>query len=95
MVLLSHKWTHKETGPTEAITKHVALICAVAAAFLAVTEGHAELLYPNVINISDATPQTATFFKSYFTATSEHKPAATTDHFSEVHLTYIDATLGR
>ncbi|HXX04350.1 MAG TPA: hypothetical protein VEJ37_08445, partial [Xanthobacteraceae bacterium] len=33
-------------------------------------------------------------FKSYFTAKSEHKPAATTDHFSEAHLTYIDAALG-
>jgi hypothetical protein len=39
-------------------------------------------------------PQVAQFFKSYFTAKSEHKPAVTTDHFSEQHLTYIDATLG-
>jgi hypothetical protein len=36
----------------------------------------------------------AAFFKSYFTAKSEHKPAPTTDHFSEAHLTYIDAALG-
>ena len=39
-------------------------------------------------------PQVAQFFKSYFTAKSEHKPAVTTDYFSEQHLTYIDATLG-
>jgi hypothetical protein len=36
----------------------------------------------------------AAFFKSYFTTKSEHKPVATSDHFSEAHLTYIDATLG-
>ena len=34
------------------------------------------------------------FFKSYFTTKSEHIPVATSDHFSEAHLTYIDATLG-
>ena len=36
----------------------------------------------------------AAFFKSYFTTKSEHIPVATSDHFSEAHLTYIDATLG-
>jgi hypothetical protein len=54
----------------------------------------AEPLYPDVVNTSHATPQVAAFFKSYFTAKSEHKPAPTTDHFSEAHLTYIDAALG-
>ena len=38
--------------------------------------------------------EAAKFFKSYFTAKSEHKPVPTTDHFSEAHLTYIDAALG-
>ena len=33
------------------------------------------------------------FFKSYFTTKSEHI-VATSDHFSEAHLTYIDAALG-
>ena len=47
-----------------------------------------------VVDTSHATPQVAAFFKSYFTAKSEHKPAPTTDHFSEQHLTYIDAALG-
>jgi hypothetical protein len=50
--------------------------------------------YPDVVNVSHATPPVATFFKSYFTAKSEHKKAQTTDHFSEAHLTYIDAALG-
>jgi hypothetical protein len=54
----------------------------------------AESLYPEVANTSHATPQVAAFFKSYFTAKSEHKPVPTTDHFSEAHLTYIDAALG-
>jgi hypothetical protein len=54
----------------------------------------AEPLYPDVANTSHATPQVTSFFKSYFTAKSEHKPVPTTDHFSEAHLTYIDAALG-
>ncbi|MGA9008499.1 MAG: hypothetical protein WBE48_06930 [Xanthobacteraceae bacterium] len=54
----------------------------------------ADPIYPDVANISHATPEVAAFFKSYFTAKSEHKPVPTSDHFSEAHLTYIDATLG-
>jgi hypothetical protein len=47
-----------------------------------------------VVNTSHATPEVAAFFKSYFTAKSEHKVVPTSDHFSEPHLTYIAATLG-
>ena len=54
----------------------------------------AEPLYPDVVDTSHATSQAASFFKSYFTAKSEHKPVPTTDHFSDAHLTYIDAALG-
>lgn len=54
----------------------------------------AQTPYPNVVDTSHATPDAAAFFKSYFTAKSEHKPVPTTDHFSEAHLTYIDAALG-
>jgi hypothetical protein len=61
---------------------------------LAAADANAEELYPNVVNTSHATPQIVSFFKSYFTAKSEHKPVATTDHFSDAHLTYIDAALG-
>jgi hypothetical protein len=67
---------------------------AAAAALTAAGALHADPLYPDVVITSHATPQVAAFFKSYFTAKSEHKPAATTDHFSEAHLTYIDAALG-
>jgi len=70
-------------------------ICAAAAVLLlAAAPLRAEPLYPDVVNTSHATAEAASFFKSYFTAKSEHKPAATTDHFSEAHLTYIDAALG-
>ena len=54
----------------------------------------ADPIYPDVVNTSHATPEVAAFFKSYFTAKSEHKPVSTLDDFSEAHLTYIDATLG-
>ena len=36
--------------------------------------------YPDVVDVSHATPEVAAFFKSYFTAKSEHKPVPTTDH---------------
>src|SRR5271154_803725 len=74
--------------------KHAAPILATALTLIAATSLRADPLYPEVVNTAHATPEAASFFKSYFTAKSEHKPAATTDHFSEAHLTYIDATLG-
>jgi len=74
--------------------KQAALILAVTATSLMTGGLRADPLYPDVVDTSHATPQVASFFKSYFTAKSEHKPAATTDHFSEAHLTYIDAALG-
>src|SRR4029077_15615680 len=39
-------------------------------------------------------PEGRVFSKLYFTAKREQKPVPTTDHFSEAHLTYIDAALG-
>ena len=79
--------------------KHVTLklaapLAAAAVTLLVTASLRAEPLYPEVVNTSHATPQVAAFFKSYFTAKSEHKPVPTTDHFSEAHLTYIDAALG-
>jgi hypothetical protein len=74
--------------------KYIMPICAAAATLLMVASARAETPYPDVVVTSHATPEVASFFKSYFTAKSEHKPVATTDHFSEAHLTYIDAALG-
>jgi len=72
----------------------VTSICAAAALLFAAGTLRAEPLYPDVVDTSHATSQAASFFKSYFTAKSEHKPVPTTDHFSDAHLTYIDAALG-
>jgi hypothetical protein len=74
--------------------KHVTSICAAAVVLFAAASVQAQTPYPNVVDTSHATPEAAAFFKSYFTAKSEHKPVPTTDHFSEAHLTYIDAALG-
>ena len=74
--------------------KYVASVCTAIVLALAAAGSHADPLYPDVVDTSHATPEAAAFFKSYFTAKSQHKPAATTDHFSETHLTYIDAALG-
>ena len=74
--------------------KHFASIFAITVTLLMAGSLRADPIYPDVANTSHATPEVTTFFKSYFTAKSEHKPVPTTDHFSEAHLTYIDATLG-
>jgi hypothetical protein len=74
--------------------KIVTSLCAAAVMMLAAADARAETPYPDVVVTSHATPEVAAIFKSYFTAKSEHKPVATTDHFSEAHLTYIDAALG-
>ena len=74
--------------------KHAASIFAAAVTLLTAASLRADPLYPDVVDTSHATPQAASFFKSYFTAKSEHKPVPTTDHFSDAHLTYIDAALG-
>jgi hypothetical protein len=78
--------------------KHAASKCTAPLAamltLLVTASLHAEPLYPDVVDTSHATPQVTAFFKSYFTAKSEHKPVPTTEHFSEAHLTYIDAALG-
>src|SRR5271156_2091736 len=80
--------------PREDIMKHAASIVAAALTLIATSGLRADPLYPEVADTSHATPEAASFFKSYFTAKSEHKPLPTTDHFSEAHLTYIDAALG-
>jgi hypothetical protein len=74
--------------------KHFAWIFAATVTLLMAGSLRADPIYPDVVNTSHATPEAAAFFKSYFTAKSEHKPVPTTDHFSEAHLTYIDAALG-
>jgi len=74
--------------------KHFASILATTVTFLMAGSPCADPIYSDVVNTSHATPELAVFFKSYFTAKSEHKPVATTEHFSEAHLTYIDAVLG-
>lgn len=73
--------------------KTITLIVAALLPF-ASAPARAQTPYPDVVVTSHATPQVASFFKSYFTAKSEHKPVPTTDHFSDAHLTYIDAALG-
>ena len=74
--------------------KHFASILVATVTLLMAGSLRADPIYPDVVNTSHATSDVAALFKSYFTTKSEHKPVATSDHFSEAHLTYIDATLG-
>jgi hypothetical protein len=63
-----------------AAMKYAASLAAAAVTLLVTANLRAEPLYPDVVNTSHAAPQVGAFFKSYFTAKSEHKPAPTTDH---------------
>lgn len=51
-------------------------------------------LFPEIADATHATPKSAEFFHSFFTAKSRHDVDATMNHFSKTTLTYIDATLG-
>ena len=86
--------TMREDEMKRVALNNAAALAGAAVALLVTASLRAEPLYPDVAVTSHATPQVVSFFKSYFTAKSEHKPVPTTDHFSEAHLTYIDAALG-
>ena len=70
------------------------LTAVVIGVFWTLTDGHTEELYPQIADTSQAAPETAAFFTSYFTAKSRHDPAKTMAHFSPDLITYTDATLG-
>jgi ketosteroid isomerase-like protein len=50
--------------------------------------------YPDIADVSHATPEAAAYFKSYFTAKSLHDPKTMVPLFNKDQVTYIDATLG-
>ena len=50
--------------------------------------------YPDVADVSHATPAAAAYFKAYFTAKSRHDPKTMVPLFNKDQVTYIDATLG-
>lgn len=50
--------------------------------------------YPDIANVSHATPEAAAYFKAYFSAKSLHDPRTMVPLFNKKQITYIDATLG-
>ena len=75
----------------------IILAVAIAIGSVAVNDCGAQQrkpLFPQVADITHATPTAAKFFESFFTAKSRHDVDATMNHFSKTTLTYIDATLG-
>jgi hypothetical protein len=50
--------------------------------------------YPQVVDMSGATAEVVSFFRSFFTAKSLHKVDETMAHFSPDLVSYMDATLG-
>jgi hypothetical protein len=69
-------------------------IAAATVLFLGPQSGMAEELYPQIADVSHASPETAAFFASFFTAKSRHDVTGTMSHFSPHLVTYTDATLG-
>src|SRR5258705_111298 len=72
---------------------------AIALAFGSLMANHVRALsnrplIPEIVDVTEATKESAVFFHSFFTAKSRHDVDATMNHFSKSRLTYIDATLG-
>ena len=75
----------------------IILIIATAIGSFAVSDCGAQQkksLFPEIVDVTHATPKAAEFFHSFFTAKSQHNVDATMNDFSNITLTYIDATLG-
>ena len=51
-------------------------------------------LFPDNVDVTHATPESAAFFHSFFTVKSRHDVDASMSHFSSSTMTYSDATLG-
>ena len=77
--------TTREDEMKRVALNNAAALAGAAVALLVTASLRAEPLYPDVAVTSHATPQVISFFKSYFTTKSDHKPVPTTDHFSEAH----------
>ena len=68
---------------------------AVAAALLVLSSVVlAAEVYPDVADVSHASPAVAATFRSFFTAKSAHRPADLMTHFSRTGVLYIDVTSG-
>ena len=75
----------------------IILIIATAIGSFAVSDCGAQQkkpLFPEIVDVTHGTPKAAEFFHSFFTAKSRHNVDATMNDFSNITLTYIDATLG-
>lgn len=51
-------------------------------------------LFPENVDVTHTTPESAAFFHSFFTVKSRHDVDASMSHFSTSTMTYSDATLG-
>jgi hypothetical protein len=72
----------------------ITLIVATAIGSFAVSDCGAQQkkpLFPEIVDVTHATPKGAEFFHSFFTAKSRHDVDATMNDFSNITLTYIDA----
>ena len=71
------------------------LSLAFAAALPATRAGAADALpYPDIADVSHASPGAAAAFRAFFSAKSAHNPRALMDRFSKGPVLYIDATSG-
>jgi len=72
------------------------VVGALGFATVAATSPAAETTtpYPDIADVSHATPEAAAYFKAYFSAKSRHDPKTMVPLFNKDQVTYIDATLG-
>ena len=74
----------------------VALLLALVAAAVSAEQTRAQgaLPYPDVVDVSHASPAAAVQFRAFFGPKSAHHPKALMDRFARDHVLYIDATSG-
>ncbi len=77
------------------MSKHLVRLAAAAAVLLASSAAApAAEVYPNVADVSHASPEVVSAFHSFFTAKSAHRPAELMSHFARSKVLYIDVTSG-
>ena len=74
----------------------LALLLALVAVALPAGQSRAQepLPYPDVADVSHASPGAVAQFRAFFVPKSEHHPKALMDRFAHDHVLYIDATSG-
>ena len=72
----------------------IGIAAATAALLFSTAAAPAAEVYPDIADVSHASPAVAAAFRSFFTAKSAHRPADLMSHFARTGVLYIDVTSG-